>query len=239
MRQFVSGRTGPLCHHSLLGVCLTLMLFGVAHGQIAVDKAVVILSKEPKAQIIVSNASQQRAFVDIAARRIETPGEAEERPLESSDPEQVGLLASPNRLVLEPGERRSVRINLLGGKAAADRVWRVLVREVTGPDEAQGLAIRTTLAYDVLVIERPDAPKAILATRRTSEGLVVTNTGNTFLVLDRGQACSSLSPDTCTPLTGKRVYAGKNWTIPLADPRARVEFELTLPEEAPKRITLP
>ncbi len=226
---------------AILGLSLSLMtgFFQGAAAQIAVDKAVVILSKEPRTQIIVSNTGPQRAFVDITPRRIETPGEAAEIALDSADPQQIGLLAAPNRLVLEPGERRSVRINLMGQKATTDRVWRVLVREVSAPDETPGLAIRTTLAYDVLVIERPEAPRAVLSTQRTPDGLVVTNTGNTFLVLDHGQSCAPATPEVCTALTGKRLYATQRWTIPLANPEARVSFELTLPEDAPKRVTLP
>jgi len=51
--------------------------------------------------------------VSVAPTEIVNPGRPDERRVAHPDPRQLGLLVSPNRLVLGPGEREIVRLSLL------------------------------------------------------------------------------------------------------------------------------
>jgi P pilus assembly chaperone PapD len=204
-------------------ICLGLPMIGSA--QIAVDQGVVVIEGSDKATVVVSNVGTKRAFVEVASRLITTPGTEAENAVNSADPSEVGLLSAPNRLILEPGERRSVRLQTLGDLSGTDRVWRTLVKEVAAPEEeAEGMAIRTVLAYDVLVIQRPTKAASDLKITRAGTKITASNNGNTFLVLDQAKQC--VSADQCTDVIGKRLYAGKSHVFEVSDPAAPVTFRV-------------
>ncbi len=140
------------------------------------------------------------------------PGTAEERRRHATDPEELGLLAAPSRLVLEPGARRVIRLARLDAPAGSERIWRVDVRPVTGPTESDTSAVKLLIGYGVLVIGRPETPRVALEATRRGEGLELTNMGNTNALLFDGRHCA---PDdaTCLELPTKRLYPGNRWRV--------------------------
>ena len=95
---------------------------------IGVSTAIVDFSDPARRvhDVEVENKGKERIYVTVEPSRIMNPGAPGERRVQEPDPEKLGLLVSPARLVLEPGERKLLRIVATGEPAAQDRIFRVL-----------------------------------------------------------------------------------------------------------------
>lgn len=161
------------------------------------------------ADIEVENRGKDRLYVTVEASLIANPGTATERRVQEQDPEKLGLLVTPARLVLEPGERKLVRFALTGDPGAQDRIFRVLIKPVVGKIKSETTAIKVLLGFDVLVIQRPAQAQAGLVAQRQGGFLVFRNTGNTNVLLFDGKQCAQ----RCQPMEAKRIYAGAEWRV--------------------------
>jgi P pilus assembly chaperone PapD len=132
------------------------------------------------------------------------------------DPGTGGLLVTPQRMILQPGERKLLRVAAVGGRLASDRIWRVTVKPVAGPVTAQVTALKLLVGYDVLVIYRPMAPQPQLTGDRNGNQLTIHNLGNTNVELYEGKQCSAPGAADCKTLPPRRLYAGASWqqTLP-------------------------
>src|SRR3546814_2712942 len=108
---------------------LVALALGVApaHAQLSVDRLWVDF--EPgasrRADVVVRNESPDRYYITITAAEIIQPGTKEEKRVETTDPEVLGLWVTPNRLVIDPGGMRSVRVVSLDVQLTNDRFYRV------------------------------------------------------------------------------------------------------------------
>jgi P pilus assembly chaperone PapD len=159
------------------------------------------------------NNGQERLYVVAAPYEVADPGKPSERRVENPDPEALGLLATPNRLILEPGQRKFLRISMLKPAGEADRIFRVTVKPVVGDVTAQATGLKIMVGYEMLVIQRPLDPQAKLAVDRKDVLARITNAGNTNAELFQGQACAPSGE--CAPLPSHRVYAGATVEIPV------------------------
>lgn len=169
-----------------------------ASAQLAIDRLWVDFEPgDPKrADIVIRNESQDRYYITVSPVEITTAGEAAEARSQISDPEQLGLLVSPNRLIVEPGGLRSIRLVSLNGELDKDRVYRVKVSpqvgdiETADPGEGnRGVSVKLLTAYDLLVTARPSKPMAMITTKREGDTLTLANDGNTNTLLFEGRAC--------------------------------------------------
>lgn len=205
------------------------MMPTLALAAIGIDKAEIVFEAGRAGDsVILTNTGDAPTFVEITAREILNPGEAPEQAQRGPDPRSLGLLAAPSRLALAPGEQRSLRINSLDTPRERDRVWRVLVKEVSGPLQAQGSGLAVLLGYDILVIQRPRTARADLEVARSGSSLAVTNRGNSFALLTDGKQCAA-DARACTDVVGARIYPGQTRTLTARDATANVEFKLRLP----------
>lgn len=201
-----------------------------AAASIAVDKAEIVVSGDTNREtVIVSNQRATPAFVEVSAREITNPGKAPEEAVRDPDPRRVGLLVAPTRLALAPGERRAVRLQFLDAPRTQDRVWRVLVQEVSGPVEAQTSGVMMLIGYDVLVIQRPNAARAVISVNRKGGELTVTNTGNSFAILNDGRQCPQGNAAPCVDVVGARIYPGQTRVLTAPDAAAAISFKLQTP----------
>jgi len=187
-----------------------------ALAQIAVHP--VILDLQPGAlqrtDFAVENPTSERVFVAVEPARIEAPGSAAENRVTVSDPNSLGLLVSPPRMILEPGERRFVRVAALALPGEADRIFRVAVRPVAGEVTGQESGLKVLVGYDLLVIQRPAAPSATLDWEDRGTELVIRNTGNSNLQLVNGKACrEGQRAESCAIIPPARLYAGNAMTV--------------------------
>jgi P pilus assembly chaperone PapD len=136
-------------------------------------------------------------------------------------------------MILEPGQRKLIRIASLGASADRERVYRVTVKPVVGAIQSDDSGLKVVVGYDVLVLVRPAQPLANVAGSRSGRELAFTNSGNVSVELIDGRQCDGASAK-CTPLPGKRLYPGASWKVELpAD--APAEYVLKSPGRSDRR----
>lgn len=195
-------------------LALALQPTGAARAEIVLSELIVELQpgKRTRADLEIWNNSPERAYVAVEPSEILAAGTAEESRRADPDPERLGLLVSPARMILEPGQRRLLRIAAMNPDSRRERVYRVTTKPVAGQlsDEESGLKL--LVGYDVLVLVRPEKPEPQISASRTGEGIAFRNTGNVSVELIEGRQCRT--PDEqCTPLPAKRLYPGAAWRV--------------------------
>ncbi len=207
-----------------------------AQASIVLSQVVVdILPTSDVAQNIeVSNDGTDIAYVVAEPAEIIAPGQPGETRKPIVDPGLGGLLVSPQRLILQPGERKTVRIAAIAPRGSTDRVYRVTIKPVAGPVTAPVTALKLLVGYDVLVIYRPAAPAPKIVGERNGDQLTLRNIGNTNADLFEGRACTGDTAATCKDLPSRRLYAGQAWQQTLPTPgtvRYRVAMGATSSEQ--------
>lgn len=195
---------------------LGLLISAPAAAGISITPAVVIVdARSADNMITVTNDGNELAFVTARVRSVDAPGERDERLRFEASPAAAGLLATPNRLVLEPGERRAIRLLPLNPSSDADRVWRVHIAPSIGKLKEGQSGVAFEIAYDALIIQRAAEAKPAVSGHRSGRQLSLTNAGNSFAMISAIEQCRG---GACAKLQGKRLYAGKTWTANLPDP---------------------
>lgn len=203
-----------------------------ATAQLAVDRLWLDLeaSASPRSDVLLRNESEDRYYIAIQAFEIINPGTDQEERRSIANPEELGLLITPNRLVMEPDAMRSIRVVSLN-QPAVDRVYRLLIAPQVGaiemdPGEGHSVAIKLLAAYDVLISVRPRDANADIVAERVGNELILRNQGNSNAVLYEGTACSAHRADDCEPVGSRRLYAGNEWRIPLRNVDDQVQFQI-------------
>lgn len=184
-----------------------------ARAELILSQLVIDLGQGSKQRddIEIWNKSDERAYVAIDPSEIINPGKAGEIRHQEPDPEKRGLLVSPARMILEPGQRKLVRIAAIGPRQDRERVYRVTVKPVVGELASTTSGLKLLVGYDVLVLLRPTNSRPNVTASRSAGSLTFRNEGNTSLELIDGKQCDS-SGKACDELPGKRLYAGAQWT---------------------------
>jgi len=197
-----------------IAASVALLSFGSsASAGIVLSDLIVELqpANQLKDDIEVWNDSPDRAYVAVEPREILQPGTPEEAVRKDPDPEKLGLLVTPTRMVLEPGQRKLLRLATLAPPSDKERIYRVTVKPVAGDLQAQNSGLKILVGYDVLVLVRPTVSAPVVSGVRSGRILKFTNSGNASVELVDGRQCDS-SRQHCVDLPGKRLYAGASWS---------------------------
>ena len=198
---------------------LAILPIAPAVAELAVSQLVFELKPgmSRAADIEIFNDSDERSFVAVEPREILDPGLPAQRPLLSPDPEKLGLLVSPTRLVIEPRQRKRLRIAAIGPLPVRERVYRVTVKPVAGEVSGTETGLKLLVGYDLLVLVRPPAGTQRVEVSRNGSSLTIVNRGNASVELAEGRQCDAKGAN-CSALPGKRLYAGATWqqSLPLA-----------------------
>ncbi|HEY7679034.1 MAG TPA: fimbria/pilus periplasmic chaperone [Terriglobia bacterium] len=173
--------------------------------------------------IEIWNNSNERSYVSIVPSEVVNAGLAREQRREESNPEKLGLLVSPNRLILEPQQHKIIRVAALGKLSERERVYRITVKPVVGELAPDQSGLKLLVGYDVLVLVRPGSSRQQVTGRWNGASLILKNEGNESVEVVEGRQCSV--PANCTDLPAKRLYAGAEWRVPVTR-KAPVEFSL-------------
>jgi P pilus assembly chaperone PapD len=199
----------------------TLGFASLARAEMVLSQVIVDLlpGKPPRDDIEVFNDGPDRMYVAADPSEIIGAGTPQEQRVPAADPEQSGILVSPQKLVLAPGEHRTIRVAAVGDRPARDRVYRVAIRPVAGPLSAGQSALKVLVGYDALVLVRPAQFTGDVFGERNGATLQLTNAGNTAQELFDGKQCDASGQD-CRALPAKRLYPGATWqqTLPFATP---------------------
>jgi P pilus assembly chaperone PapD len=195
---------------------LALIAAGPASAEIVLSQLVVELGngKGQRGDVEVWNNAPERAYVLVEPVEVRSPGSPQEQRASERDPEKLGLLVSPGRMILEPGQHKLVRIATVGAPATRERVYRITVRPTVGQVSADVSGLKILIGYEVLVLVRPSGEaKPLLVGQRTGRSLTIRNAGASSVELADGKQCAA--KDRCQTLPGKRLYAGAEWQITL------------------------
>lgn len=177
--------------------------FSTASAQIALSQVIIDFQpgKDSRQDVEVWNKGSDRAYVAV-------------EPAEIMNPETLGLLVSPARMILEGGQRKLVRVAEIGAPPERERVYRVTVKPVVGTITATQSGLKVLVGYDMLVLVRPAHPQPSVSFSRSGDTGTFRNDGNVSVELIDGRQCDA-SGKTCSELPAKRLYAGAQWSLPL------------------------
>ena len=180
-----------------------------ASAQMAIDRLWVDLdsSKLARSDLVIRNEGTDRYYVTVTPSEVIDPGTPQEHRVEITDPQKLGLLVTPSRIILDPGQLRAIRIVSLDSNLTKDRIYRISITPQVGAITAtttdsqnHGLAIKLLTAFDALVTVRPGDPVEHLAAARDGTNLVLSNTGDSNILLLDGKICpakgQTLAPST-------------------------------------------
>lgn len=189
-----------------------------ASAELVLSHLVVELAPaEKRVDVEVLNSGSEDLYVLAEPREIINPGTKAESARIDADPEQLGLLVAPSRLILQPHQRRLLRIATLGA-TDAERIYRVTIKPVTAPLTASASGLKVLVGYDLLVIVRPPRPAPHVTAYREGAEVTLTNDGNVSIELRDGSACAA-PEGPCSDLPGARLYAGSKKTISIGADR--------------------
>lgn len=212
-----------LCHtvaravlRPALALAAASLLAAPAHAGLMLSKVILDLGPEvaPRDDIELWNDGAERLYVVAEPSEIVDAGLPTEQRRTSGDPAVTGLLVTPQKLILEPGEHKLVRIAAIAARPARDRVYRVTIKPVAGPVSADRSALKLFVGYDALVLVRPDTLRSEVTGTRKGGQLTIHNGGNTNVELAQGRQCDPTGKD-CRDLPANRLYPGADWTITL------------------------
>jgi P pilus assembly chaperone PapD len=206
-----------------------------ARAELVLSELIVELQpgKQVRDDIEIWNNGPERSFVAIEPREIVDPSLPSQSVRKDPDPAKLGLLVSPARMILEPGQRKLIRIATLGATPDREHVYRVTVKPVVGGIQSDDSGLKIVVGYDVLVLVRPARPTANVTAGRNGKALTFSNSGNVSVEIMDGRQCGGAQAK-CTPLPGKRLYPGASWTVELpAD--APAEYVLKSPGHSDRR----
>src|SRR4051812_24538220 len=192
------------------------VLAAPAHADLVLSELIVELQprKAMRDDIEIWNNSPERSFVSVEPREIINPALPSQTERRDPDPEKLGLLVEPARMILEPGQRRLVRIAAFSGSTDLEHVYRVTIKPAVGPIHSEDSGLKVVVGYDVLVLVRPAQPRAHVTATRAGRRLAFNNSGNVSVELIEGRQCV-VAHGPCAELPGKRLYPGASWTVQL------------------------
>jgi P pilus assembly chaperone PapD len=179
-----------------------------AGAEIVLSQLVVEIApgKAMRGDVEVWNNDSERAYVLVEPAEVLEPGTSTERRVGERDPQKLGLLITPVQMVLEPGQRKLLRISSVVPTGSRERVYRITVKPTVGSVQSNVTGLKLLIGYDVLVLVRPGDSAARLSGSRNGKQLTIRNNGAASVELAAGKACRGKAD--CRELPAKRLYAG-------------------------------
>jgi P pilus assembly chaperone PapD len=219
-----------------LGAASVLLVAAPARAELVLSELIVDLQpgKHTRDDVEVWNKSGERTFVAVEPRQILGPSLASQSERRDPDPEKLGLLVSPTRMILEPGQRKLLRIATLAAVNDREQVYRVTVKPVIGGVESPNSGLKILVGYDLLVLVRPMQALPNVAVSRNGRTLTFNNQGNVSVEIVDGTQCNSARSE-CKELPGKRLYPGASWIVELSSDLP-VQYTMKSPGRADRKV---
>ena len=200
------------------GVLVMCLLPSLAQGSLRLSDFFIDLHPERRAgALFAKNEGSEALYLKIDVVEVLDPTEADSDVRRVDDPRELGLLVSPQRLVLQPGEEGRIRALALTDPDG-DRFYKVSVVPVAGTLNTETpVGIKVMIGYSAWVYVRPEGAKPELKGVRKGNSLTLTNTGDTLAQLVMGKQCTAVRQ--CEQIQPMRVLAGrrKHVELPFVD----------------------
>lgn len=116
---------------------LVMLLAPLVQASMVLDRSILVFAAgdAPRQDVTITNPDPETMFVEVEALDVRHPGTDKEERIVVRNPEEIGLIATPKRLVLPSGASRVIRLVNLAGHGDPERVYRVNVKPVAAPEE--------------------------------------------------------------------------------------------------------
>ena len=228
--------------HVILLSIFFLTYYPNVQAGLQLDKVITYFEADKlrRQDILVTNTDKEKLFLETEIFKVENPGAETEERIKITDPDKFQLLATPDKNIIPPGGRKTVRLLHLTPPPKTEEVYRVTFRPVLGKLQATDSAVKIIIAYQVLVFIRPVKPFIAVSSKIQGQKITFTNKGNINVVLRNGRYCPAgvrskkshkKQQQGCKALNeSHRIYAGQNWTLTLTEltknDRGLVEYGL-------------
>ncbi|MGB3433893.1 hypothetical protein [Achromobacter sp.] len=131
---------------------------GLAAGSLHLPRAELRLEPGKAAgELLAENRGDSPLYLDVEQQLLLNPGSTPEILVPVGETEQPGLLVTPNRLILAPGQEYRMNMRVLSTPART-QVWRITFRPrervIVNPGEVDGSApLILNMAYGVLIYQ--------------------------------------------------------------------------------------
>jgi hypothetical protein len=175
---------------------------------------------DKKQDIRVYNPGDDVEYVQITPTLTLNPGTKNEVDKKIPDPRELGVLISPNKLILPAKQATFVRVSLLKKCDNQEHFYNivfspVLGKLVTEDNKQKGykVGLKIVVAYAVSVSVSPCHPNININLKRDGNMLTIVNNGNVKVSLAYGKQC--ISKTKCASLPYYPLFAGKTWQLKL------------------------
>lgn len=182
--------------------------------------------------VTVRNVGDAPLYLSISLQKVMNPGLQPEEKVPLSQLEHPGLLASPDKLTLGPGQSRSVSLRSLSVPVSEEmyRLYIIPVRALQVEEEPQEkitAPMSVSVGYGVVVqhMPPPGNQRSAWSYRCESTGMMLENTGNVRLALADIVAPGSKqeqNPLVMYPGTSRR-FDGMEFTMQIDDAPQRFD----------------
>jgi P pilus assembly chaperone PapD len=231
------------CFFNYLGVFLILLLLTpslVFASKISLGQVIVnfdAANKKSYTDVPVFNESKgEKSYVKVTVYEVHNPGTEDERVVLVPKGKGGGLIASPQKFIIQPGGVKNLRLISLDRTLKKDRVYRVNVAPVYGDFKTEKKRfVKILVAYDILVFVHPKDKKVDFEATREGKRLIFVNKGNVGVLFVAGKQCSKANPSDCIKVKGARLNVDAKRVVEL--PRdSEVEFTYTSDDLVYKKI---
>ena len=175
--------------------------------------------------IYASNQGREILFLKISVAEVVNPGGENQEVRKTASPKELGLLVSPQRLVVKPGEEGRIRMVAMV-EPEQDRFYKITVEPVAGELQSkEQIGVKILVGYSAWAYVRPKGASPSVTGSREGNKLILTNNGSTLAQMMAGKICSAAS--SCEKIEPFRVQAGQQKTIDLPHENAPVSFRMT------------
>lgn len=205
-------------------VAAAVLSVPTAHAGMTVDRMVVtFLPDGSKSEDIqVTNRGDEVLFVEITPEMVTDSALPTEHRTVIRNPVEAGLLVSPRRIRLEPGDTQVVRLVRMR-QFDQEQVFRVDLKPVVGELQAEQSGVKILVGYNLIVFAAPKTINVALDTSREGKTLSLTNNGNVNIEFRDLFQCDDAQlleqarqqPDRCVTVTAKRLYPGRTQQLEL------------------------
>jgi len=197
--------------------------------------SVVIDFKDSKTKFIDvpvynTNEDGSKAFVKTSVFEVIDAGTDKEKRIKVGKNKKQSLIVSPQKMVIPFKGQKNIRFVSLYTNLEKDKIFRVKVEPIIGKATSKAKqAVKVLVAYETLVIIRPQEPKPLLDAKRNGKKIFFQNNGNTNILIRGATHCpsSSADPEKCKEIPGVRLYAGgsQEMTLPFD---SKVDFTINI-----------
>lgn len=203
----------------LLGlICLGSSL-AQAEGELMVMPATLKVYNNHEHTVNVKNLGDAPLYLSISLQKVMNPGESPEKKQPISALTHPGMLASPDKLTLGPGQSRTISLKSLVEPEAETlyRLYIVPVRSMQveeAPEDKITAPMSVAIGYGVLLRHMPPPAKqqSGWSYRCSNGGVTLENTGNVSLQLSELEIIGVKQPKAKVALFPgtPQHFAGKN-----------------------------